>query len=273
MPLASNLTPDSRFIALFIGPKHSGKTVAACSWLKPDSDKKIKLLDADGRVGGIVNVPWIQKNRIEYDYIPPRTSNPLDKKFYEKLNDNLDVLLTQTQGAQGLYETYVGDSLTSICKNFILDATSLTHVANKGKKLGVMNLTGIEEFKFESQAVDAYLSFLRSMPLNVIVTAHVMDRYDKPYVNGEKDLYAESIVVGEKLALRDKVGVNAMIYFNHIFRFDRVVKGGEERFFVEFVGDIACTSFYGLKPGRHDITGKNFREYVMSLVKNGQGDK
>lgn len=266
MPSAANLTPESRFMALFVGPKHSGKTVAACSWLSPaPSQKRMKVLDGDGRIRGILGAPWVYKDRIDYDYYPPEVAG--NKSFFDRVNVDLDAMLALINMNQCPYETYVGDSLTSFCKNLILDALPLTHSGNKGKKIGTMEMAGPADYGFESTGSDAYLSFLRSIPLNVICTAHVVDKFDKPLdAQGNKDPYAESIKVGEKLSLRDKIGQNVSIYFDHIFRFDRQMVNREERFFVEYISDIACTSFPGLKPGRHDITGKNFREYTLELV-------
>jgi hypothetical protein len=134
-----------------------------------------------------------------------------------------------------------------------------------------MEMAGPSDYGFESTGFDAYLSFLRSLPLNVIATAHVIDKFDKPHKDdGTKDTYAESIIVGEKISLRDKIAANCTIYFDHIFRFDRRMLKGEEHFYVEFISDIACTSFLGLKPGKFDITGLNFYDFVMMKLKEGQ---
>ena len=269
MPQASNLTNESRFMAMFVGPKHSGKTVAACSWISPASTKRIKVLDGDGRIRGLLGAPWIDRARVDYDYYPARVAN--NKSFFERINGDLDAMLVEVTNGKCQYETYVADSATSFCKNLIIDALPLTHEGNKGKRLGTMNMAGPGDYGFESTGMDAYLSFLRSLPLNVIMTGHIVDKYDKPTITDErgrtyKDPYAESVVVGQKLSLRDKIAANITIYFDHIFEFSRQMVGAEEKFFVEYVSDIACTSFPNLGPGRHDITGKNFYEYTMGLV-------
>ena len=271
MPIASSLTPESRFMALFVGPKHSGKTVAACSWLSPpESKKRLKVLDNDGRIKGILGAPWIQKDRIDYDYFPPKQLGQ-DKTFFERVNADLDVLLNEVSSRRSPYETYVCDSLTSFCKNLILDAIPLTHADKRGKSIGVMAMAGPADYGFESTGTDSYLSFLRSLNINIIVTAHVIEKYDKPMVIDDKgrsykDVYAESVVVGEKLSLRDKIAANASLFFDHIFRFDRQMIYGKEHFFVEYVNDIACTSFSGLKPGKYDITDKNFKDFTLNLI-------
>ena len=269
MPLASSLTPESNFKALFVGSKHSGKTVAACSWMGPGT-KKIKVLDGDGRIRGLLGATWIDRSRIEYDYYPPEHA----KTFHERVNNDLEVMMMQIQQGKSPYETYVGDSATSFCKNLILDAIPLTHEKGAGKKIGTLEMAGPADYGFESTGFDAYLSFLRSMPLNVIVTAHLVDKYDKPKdEHGDRMPYAENIVAGQKLSLREKIAENCKIYFDHIFEFNRRMEKGKERFFVKFISDIACTSFSQLEPGEFDITGKDFYKFVMEKVQSGNRDK
>lgn len=265
MPMADTLTPESRFMALFVGPKHSGKTVAACSWMDASKKGNIKVLDGDGRIRGILATPWVQKSRIEYDYYPPEKVN--GKNFFQRVNDDCDFFLDQMRKDRTLFQTYIADSATAFCKNLILDSIPLTHEKGAGIKIGTLEMAGPRDFGFESTGFDQYLSFLRSLPCNVIVTAHVVDKFDKPVGDdGKKNQYAENIIVGEKISLRDKIAVNSTIYFDHVFRFDRKMVRNEERFFVEYISDIACTSFPNLKPGRYDITGQSFYEFTMKLL-------
>lgn len=262
MPSCANLTTDSRFMALFVGSKHSGKTSAACSFMTKGGSRRIKVLDGDGRVKGILGCPWIDKTRIDYDYYPPRVAGN-NKTFFERVNQDLEALLVEINSGKCAYETYIGDSATAFCRNLILDAIPLTHAGNAGKKIGTMNMAGPSDYGFESTGMDAYLSFLRSIPLNVILTAHTVDKYGK---SNPDDPYSESIVVGEKLSLRDKIAENSSIYFDHIFKFSRKLVQGQEKFFVEFIGDFACTSFPNLKPGLFDITGQDFHDFLFSKV-------
>lgn len=252
---------------MFVGAKHSGKTVAAASWMTKGGSKRVKIHDCDGRIDGLLNAPWIDLSRVDYDYFPPRTLAN-DKTFFERMNRDLEALMVMVNTGQNQYETYVGDSITAFTRNLVLDAIPLTHQDNKGRKMGVMNVTGVEEYKFEATGADSYLSFLRSLPLNIIVTGHVIPKWGKP-PGANNDPYAERVQIGEELALRPKIAANVAIYFNHIFKFSRRMVGGKERFFVEFIGDIACTSFPNLEPGEHDITGKDFYQFVMEKVNAG----
>lgn len=276
MPLASSLTPESNFKALFVGPKHSGKTAAACSWRDITKNKKIKVLDGDGRIRGLLGCPWIDRSFIEYDYYPPEDKS--GKTFHERVNTDLEVILMQIQQGKSPYETYVGDSATSFCKNLILDAIPLTHKTQDGKgtgkRIGTLEMAGPADYGFESTGFDAYLSFLRSIPLNVIVTAHLIDKYDKPLDdNGNRMAYGENIIVGQKLSLREKIAENCKIYFDHIFEFNRRMVGKQEKFFVKFISDIACTSFPNLQPGEYDITGKDFYKFVMEKVGSKEAER
>ncbi len=266
MPSASSLGPERRFMGLFVGEKHSGKTAAACSFYKAEGKKKVKVLDGDGRIAGLLGCSWIDRNRIDYDYYPPRVAGNT-VPFFQRVNEGLEAMLIDINAGRSPYETYVGDSATAFCKNLILDAIPLTHADGKGRSLGSMQITGIEEYKFESTGMDQYLSFLRSIPLNVILTAHVVPKWGYPGgIKPKPGEIIERVEVGEELSLRAKIAANSSIYFDHIFRFRRKMVQNKEQFTVEFIGDIACTSFPGLKPGEHDITGKNFYEYLMAEV-------
>lgn len=268
MPNGSSLTPESRFMALFVGEKHGGKTCAAASWRDPAKNKKVKVLDGDGRIRGLLGAPWIDLSTVDYDYYPPKSAAESEKYFFfEKVNKDLEHMISEIKQGKSPYETYVCDSATTFCKNLIIDALPLTHEAGKGKRLGTLNMAGPEDYGFEATGMDGYLTFLRSLPINVIMTAHIVPKFDKPRLpSGAKDTYADSIIVGEKLSLRDKIGVNIANYFDHIFQFERKVEGGKEKFYVEYIGDYACTSFPGMPVGQQEITGKNFREFTLALA-------
>jgi len=270
MPNAGTLTHDSRFVALFVGPKHSGKTVAACSFLEPPPKDRILVHDFDGRIRGLLGANWIDRTKVDYTYYPPRSK--MGDSVFDRLNKDLEGLLTASSVGQCPYGTMIGDSLTSETFALLCDAIPLTHKtdtgASKGKKIGTMSMPGPEDYGFEANGTYQYLAFLRSFPIpNIIVTAHIVDKFGK--LNPE-DKYSESIVVGEKLSIRDKIGTNVGIYFDHIFRFDRRMEGGKEKFFVRFISDIACTSYRNLSPGEFDITGLNFRDFLMEKVRGNE---
>jgi len=262
MPCAATLKPENRFKALFVGSKHSGKTVAACSF-KKDPAKRLKVLDFDGRITGLLGAPWIDRSRIDYEYYPPRVGNN-QKPMYTRINDDMEAMLVQTNMSQSPYEGVIADSLTAETFGLLCDSVPMTHANNKGKKIGVMNMAGPEDYGFEAQGTYNLMAFLRSLPIPfVIVTAHVVDKFGKLKPD---DPFSESVVVGEKLSIRDKIGTNIGIYFDHIFRFDRKVLYGKEKFTVQFRSAIACTSFSQLPEGEIDITGKSFQDVLNGFL-------
>jgi hypothetical protein len=288
MPLASNLAPDKRFVGMFVGPKHSGKTVAACSFVSLDplsnNKKLIKVFDFDGRIRGLLGAPWIDRSIVDYTYFEPRTGTG-QKTAFERVNTECELLLANASR----YGTVIADSLTAETFAFLQDAIPLTHLKTNesgqkrevGKKLGTMHMPGPEDYGFEANGTYQFLAFLRSLPIqNIIVTAHLVDRFGKPPKpdGSGPDPYAESVVIGEKLSIRDKIAANSLIYFDHIFRFERRMNYGQkERFFVRFKSDFACTSYPGLPDTEIEITGKDFYNqtllpYVMAAPPTAQGN-
>lgn len=270
MPSAADLTPDSRFVALFVGPKHGGKTVAAASF-----DQPAEILDFDQRIRGLLGAPWIDRSRIHYESFPPR-----ELGMVNRLNTYLENMLMLHKQGQYPYNTVVADSLTAETYAMLCQAMGFTHTSakdatkdnsKKGKFVGPLAMSGPEDYGFEAQATYDLLSFLRSIPIkNVIVTAHVIEKYGK---EDPENPFSNSIVVGEKLSLRDKISANIGIYFDHIFRFDRRMVGTQERFFVQFRGPLACTSYAELPTGEFDITGKNFADFMRSYLKKSTFEK
>ena len=268
MPKAIDLTPEFRFMGLFIGQSGSGKTVAASSFPKP-----LENWDFDGRIRGILGAPWLVKEGIIYEPFPPKENG-----LIERINKRMESLQAMAITNQLSQQTEVLDSLTSECFAMCCQGLKLTHVSAKdasqanpktGKYLGPIAMLGPADYGFEAQVTYDILSFFRSLPIpNVIVTAHIVDRYGKQIgTDGKPDQYSESVVIGEKLSVRDKIGANVMVYFDHVFRFEKRLIGSEERFFVQFRGDLARTSYAKLPNGEVDITGKNFYETMMNYVK------
>lgn len=258
MPQLDKRQQDQRFIGLFVSRSGCGKSVAAASF-----PKGVQFEDFDGRIGG-AQVPWLDLSDIDYEYYPPKAP-----KLISKINDRLGTLLTAAQlqmpgqGGIRLPKTHVTDSLTNMTYAFVCQALPITHPDKaKGRWLGVTAMPGPQDFGLEAQATYDYIATLKSLPIpNIIVTAHWVDRYGKP--EGSDNEYAENVVIGKKLSVRDKIGENIQTHFDHIFEFER----SERKFFVTFRGKLARTSFDWLPDGPQDWTGKNFYEFMMGFKK------
>lgn len=262
MPNLKDITPDQRFVGLFVGESKHGKTCAECSFPKP-----VHVLDFDGRIRGAWNQPFLDMDGVTYDSFPPNMEGLVDK-----LNQKLEAFDTAARVGQWIPRTLILDSLTSECFAMIRQALPLTHQkANQGEKkkgkwLGPVAMTGPEDYGFEANATYGVMSFLRSLPIpNVIVSAHIVPVFGKEDPSNE---YSNTIKVGEKLSVRDKIGANIGIYFDHCFRFFKTADETRERYWVRFRGQLEATAFAELPYGDIEITGKNFyNDVLMSYVK------
>lgn len=258
MPTAASLKPDARFFGLFVGRSGSGKSAAAYSFPTP-----MKILDLDGRVrGGLV--PWItNRENIEYEYFPPFVAKK--EMLFTRLNESLDSLLVQANLGRLPYKTIVLDSITHETIGLLLDAIKLTHEKGKGRKIGTMDISSPEDYKYQSIGTHQVLAFLRSLNVpNVIVTAHIVNKYGKPEgkPGEEENKFAENIIVGEQLSLTDKLAENVPTSFDHVFRFQKRDIGHKIKFEFSAQGDLG-RSAYDIPYGQHDITNKHFYNDVL----------
>ena len=251
MPLASQYRAEDRIFALFVGRSGSGKSVAAASFERPLTD-----LDFDFRFGGIksaIDQGIISGDSISYEQFSPRNGwNPVNKWLEQqdvyRMTGQLDL------------KTIIIDSITSLTRLFVVSS----HSEQRGKMIGNLRVSGPGDFNFEASATHQVFDYLRSFKCNIIATAHIIDKYGK--LDPSKE-YGETGIIGEKLSIRDNLGENIQTYFDNVFRFSRDVVAGKVKYYVEFATDLAKNA-YGIPPGRHDITGKNFCDYLKSIIKN-----
>ena len=146
---ASDLDSNFRFMGLFIGPKHAGKTCAAASFPHP-----CNFLDFDGRIRGLLGAPWIDRKGITYDFFLPKEPNLVEK---------IDKLLISQQimaNTPGMFDlqTEVLDSLTSETYAMLNQGIQTTHSPvggtdkSRGRFLGSVAMAGPEEYGFEAQS-------------------------------------------------------------------------------------------------------------------------
>src|SRR5206468_3184836 len=81
----------------------------------------------------------------------------------------------------------------------------------------------------------------------------------------EGDEYKPNIIIGEKLNLNDNLAASVLSEFDNVFRFERKIVNGKEKFFVQFSSEVAGNS-YGIPPGEFDITDQEFYPYFQKLI-------
>jgi len=251
-----NKPPESKnFFGLFIGRSGDGKSVAEASFPKPalvfDFDFRV-----DGIIGGVAAGCLKDIKDVEYKQYNTRTEDG-----FNNFNNDLAMLETQRKSGSFPYKTIIVDSLFSMSRTLIVASHALQ---GKGKMIGSLRISGPGDYGFEVSGMHQCFDFFRMMPCNLLCSAHVIDKYGK--LDRSKE-YSETGVIGEKLTVRDQLGESVQAYFSNVYRFSREVVNNKTRFYVEFSTDLAKNTI-GVAAGRHDITGKNFYEYLQKLIKD-----
>lgn len=272
MPTAASIQPDTRFFGLFISRSGAGKSTAAYSFPHDKEGGNIHVLDLDGRIrGGLTE--WISRDNFNYDYFPPK---PEKGTTFESLNKWFEATQIMLGQGQAKIQTLVLDSATWLANDLLLDAMPITHEVKKtqgdetkGRKMGPLNIAGPDDYKFQSSGIMQTIAYLRTIPIkNVIVTAHIVNRWGKRKDKDGKiiDAYGQSEIVGEQLALTDKIAETLPNSFDHVFRFEKVNTGSKMKFTFEAQGELA-RSAYPIPYGQIDITGQDFYKVLMGYAK------
>lgn len=255
MPTLENLSLNPRIFALHVSRSGDGKSDAAASYPGP-----FHQLDFDGRHESLLSK------------VQPRGPlSPKDVSFdrfyikngYEPLQDKLDTFEALRMSRQFPYGTVELASVTSFMRALIVSS----HKLQKGKMVGKLRMSGPGDFNFEVTGLAQLIDQLDILPCNVVVSAHVIDKWGKPNTgHPEKDMYAANEITGEKINLRDQPGEVLLSLFSNVFRFSRKPVGNTMKYYVNFATDMAKNS-YGIPPGEHDITGKQFYPFLQDLIK------
>lgn len=267
MPKATDYNPVKEFTGLFIGRSGSGKSVAEASFPKP-----LYEFDIDGRFDGIYNA--IQNGLIENGEEINYDRYPLNRSGFTKFNAKIEDLKKYSLSGQlPPAKTCALDSLTSLARLGVV----LSQVEQGGKTLGNFRISGPADYNFESNFVLQSLVDLVSIKWNFIASAHILDKWGKPELELDNkgnplNAFVPAEVIGEKLAIRDNLGENVLLYFSNVFRFDRNQAGNKLVYTVEFATDIAKNAF-NLPPGKFNITDKPFYPFFLEAIEAAKEKK
>lgn len=259
MPLLENVDHSKRSTTLLVGRSGSGKTAAGLSYPKP-----MKVLDLDGRIrGGMVS--WNSIKDIDYTYIP---SKPSKGTVFDLINNEFAVLQTLINTAQCNYQTLFIDSLTWEATDLLLDAIKLTHTgqnkggSDAGRKIGTMDMSGPEDYKFQSTGMIQTLAYLKTLSIpHIVASAHIIPRW----IPDPSNKYGDKIESGERVDVTDKLAEKIPSMFDNVYRFENESAKYAKRFTFSAWGDLART-VYPIPLGDHDITGKNFYEFIQQWI-------
>jgi len=252
-------SPETRIHALHISRSGDGKSAAAASYPRP-----FHQYDYDGRFDGVYGAVkpqgFLEPDGISFDRL-------YTKNGYEPFQNILDQLEMARITKQFPFKTIELASITSFMQALIVSS----HKLQGGKMIGKLRMSGPGDFGFEVTGMKQLMDQLAIMPCNVIISAHVIDKWGKGKIKNsqgvlERDVYGPNEVIGEKINLRDQPGEVLLSLFSNVFRFSREVEGNKMKYYVDFASDVAKNAF-GIPPGLHDITGKPFYPYLQDLIK------
>ncbi len=230
--LMSEYKIGQRFKALFIGKPKTSKTVQAASWVFDPTcteQKRVLVFDLDGRCAPIVNFYPSKLNLIERKFY---SSKPTD---FEKLKTDIEALQDNCP-----YSTVVFDGLTMLGENLITYMISLRGGNQtgdekvRGKKRGVLELAGVEDFGGEARGMSQILQIVDILPCNFIMTAHFIVTENTNVMTGKTTTTKSLMTAGKKVAARIPVG------FDEIYFFEKrggMVPGEAPSFLVRTQGD------------------------------------
>lgn len=246
-----------KLFAMFIGRSGSGKSAAAASLPKPFEE-----LDFDIRANGI-------RNCLQQGWLKGEEGKDINfKQFdpfggYLQIQEYLNLKYAMIKARQFNVSTMDIGSLFSLCR--LLELTSLNNpVGSNQLNIAGLAMTGPADYKFETQALTKILDFFRVFPCHFTIAAHIVERYGKP---PGADKYTPSVPIGEKLTITANLGESVLAMFNDVYRFEKQIVNGEDKYFVEFNTEIAKNSF-GIPPGKYDITRKEFWPFFVQLVQD-----
>ena len=275
MPLASQLKPEDRIMSLFVGASGDGKSCAAAHFAKIG---RVKWFALTKRVYGIMGHPLIGGNE--------ELLKNIDISFYDAkagfkgIDDDLEMMLVR--GPNLGYKTIVFEDFTTASDMLQDDAFKFTGQLKSAdgssgswhKKLGNIDLPGLDEFAYEDKAFKDITLALNALPCNIICMVHYADRY-------EVDLEKKSKVAGRKISLRNATIPKVMKWFNEVWYFEKKMGASIVNkvavqtpiYTVCFNNDLARTSFSALKNlGTVDWTNKDFYALVAPHLKLGDKD-
>lgn len=245
-----NIGGDAPQTVLMVGDSGTGKSIAAASWPGP-----LYIASCDGRVGSVAE--W-HRGRKDIDF-------DIFTKF-EELDDKVNSFENDCP-----YKTIVCPDPVTMVSDFLMrysfslrgmveynEQTGKAEKKSKGKKVGVVDVTTIEDFGVEHRGILDMLGNLKVAQkkhgFNLIVTAHLITtQYTKP--GGQESHIRRDIVTAGK-----KVAAFIPIQFDEIYHF----YNEDRKWMIKTYNDgiVAARSSFLLMPPEIDWTKKNLYELV-----------
>lgn len=250
----TEIQPGKDWRIMFIGRSGSGKSTQGITF----PGKKL-MIDLDRRADAIKGA--------EVDIIQPDIGDG-----WTQIDPIIEKLVNLAKAKQFPYDTTIVASVTSAAKIFTQDSLKfVTAAADKkgdqeagARKLGSLLIPGMSNYRYRAEAMEQAYAGMLLFPGNLILEAHVVDRYNKA---GEVD--GEGILGPDKFAEALPTSFSEVWYF-----YTRSVSStSAKQFWVSFsTRPIARTAYKELATvGDLNITGKNLYEEVMKIIGGTNG--
>jgi hypothetical protein len=261
----SDFVLGKRFMGLFIGKPKTSKTVQAASWVYAPTvtpDRRVLLIDLDGRAAPIAQFYPGKLDLIERKYYAGKDFEKLLRDF-ENLQDNCP------------YDTIIFDGLTMLGEHLISYMIGLRGGGGveKGKKRGVLELAGVEDFGGEARGMSLILQIAAVIPCNFIMTAHYIVVENTNVMTGKTTTTKQLCTAGKKVAARVPINFDEIYFFE---KQQSMTPGEAPRFLVKTQGDeesfagtvlpLPHTIDVSMKPGDkglYDKIQKAMKESMM----------
>jgi hypothetical protein len=210
--LMSEYVPGKRFMGLFVGKPKTSKTVQAAGWVYDptvDPDHRILHLDLDGRCAPIAQFYPSKLDLIERRYYSPKPQD-FEKllRDFEELQDKCPYRTTIFDGL-----TMLGDDLISYMLSLRGSVQGEGEKALKGKRRGVLELAGVEDFGGEARGMSQILNIAAVIPCNFIMTAHFIVSESTNILTGKTTVTKQLVTAGKKVAARVPINFDEIYFF------------------------------------------------------------
>ena len=133
-----------------------------------------------------------------------------------------------------------------------------------------LRVSGPADYKYEAEGMREFMSLLKGLnsgifhvKINQIFTAHIIPLWGKPEKDGKEQAYAENVIVGSRIFLRDKILASIGTVFDEVYEFK---KDSKNRHLVQFNGELARSVLIPNDVKVYDITDLNFYDFWQKKI-------
>lgn len=259
MKLSEVKLTDGLF-TLFKGEPGTRKSTCALSYPTPQywfsTDQKMEALQLPAKKWGV------DMNKVDFD----------DYKTWSKMEDKLKKFQVDCP-----YKTLIFDSVTSLGDVMTGQVrTTKRSEGDKGKMIGGIQVSGLEEFNAESTAFKDMMMYSKDIAkfhkINVIIIAHVIGQRKDNESN--QHTHHSRIIVSGAAQISAKIAsyVTEAYHFNIEAAIDVDAEGKYALFTSHMGNDYARTSL----PLPRKVTFNNdplYEKYILPAIRQQEGDK